>query len=85
MKEFTYIVKDELGIHARPAGMLVKLTTKFKSDVKIKKGTSEINLNRLIQLMSLQVKHGDEVTIKANGEDEDLAILEIEKFMVNNL
>lgn len=85
MKEFIYTIKDEMGIHARPAGLLVKLANKFKSDIKIKKDETEINLNRLIQLMSLQVKYGDEVTIKVDGEDEELAISEIEQFMTENL
>jgi phosphocarrier protein HPr len=85
MKEFTYTIKDEMGIHARPAGYLVKLANKFKSDITIKKDSEEINLNKLIQIMSLQVKYGNEVIIKANGEDEDLAVFEIEKYMSENL
>jgi phosphocarrier protein len=85
MKEFSYVINDELGIHARPAGLLVKMAGKYKSQISIEKDGKEIDLRRLIQLMSLQVKYNDEVTIKAEGEDESLAIIEIEKFIKENL
>jgi phosphocarrier protein HPr len=85
VKQFSYTIKDSLGIHARPAGLLVKLAGQFKSKVTIKKGDKEIGLDRLIQLMSLQVKCGNEVTIKADGDDENMAVLEIEKYMKENL
>ena len=41
MKEFKYVITDELGIHARPAGLFVKEAAKFQSDIKIKKGEKE--------------------------------------------
>ena len=44
MKEFTYVVTDENGIHARPAGMLVKEACEFKSTIKIKKGAKAGNV-----------------------------------------
>lgn len=85
MKSFTYVVKDELGIHARPAGMLVKEAGKFKCKLSIKKGDKEVDLKRLLNLMGLAVKNSDSVVITADGEDEADAIKTIEAFFKANL
>lgn len=85
MKEFKYVVKDELGIHARPAGLLVKEAGKFQSDIKIKKGDKEADAKRIFGVMGLAVKTAEEVTITASGADEDEAIATIEAFFNTNL
>lgn len=82
MKSFEYTVKDELGIHARPAGLLVKEAKKFQSECTITKGDKT---KKLTQLMSLGVKQGDTVTVSAEGADEDTAIAELKAFFENNL
>ena len=69
-----YTIKDELGIHARPAGMLVKEAKNFASECTITKDGKTKKLTQLMMLMSLGVKQGDTVTVAANGEDEDAAI-----------
>ena len=71
MKTFEYTIKDELGIHARPAGVLVK---NFTSECTITKDGKTKKLTQLMMLMSLGVKQGDTVTVTANGADEDAAI-----------
>lgn len=85
MKEFTYQVKDQLGIHARPAGMLINEAKKYKSVLTIDTGAKKAELTRLMAVMALGVKCGQTVTITAEGEDEDKAIKEIEKFFETNL
>lgn len=85
MKSFTYVVKDELGIHARPAGMLVKEAAKFKCKLSIKKGDKEVDLKRLLNLMGLAVKNSDSVVVTADGEDEADAIKAVEAFFKANL
>lgn len=85
MKEFSYTIKDELGIHARPAGLLVKEATKFSSEVKLKKDDKEVDAKRIIGVMSLGTKQGETVTVTANGDDEEQAITAIKEFMENNL
>ncbi len=85
MKEFKYVVKDELGIHARPAGLLVKEAAKFKSDVKIAKDGKETDAKRIFGVMSLGVKNGNEVTITADGADEAEAIAALKAFFNANL
>ncbi|HIV99351.1 MAG TPA: HPr family phosphocarrier protein [Candidatus Ornithospirochaeta avicola] len=85
MKEFTYQVKDELGIHARPAGQLVKKASQFKSNITITAPKGMADLKRIMALMKLSVKQNDSVTVKCEGEDEEKAALELEEFFKTNL
>ena len=85
MKTFTYTVKDELGIHARPAGMLVKEAKKYESTVMIVKGDRKADARKLMMLMSLGVKCGEEITVEAEGPDEDAAAAGLEKFFEETL
>lgn len=85
MKEFTYVIADKLGIHARPAGMLAKEAKKYESEIRIRKEEKEVQATQLIMLMSLGVKCGDEVTISIDGADEDVAYVAMLAFMENNL
>ena len=74
MKTFEYTIKDELGIHARPAGLLVKEAKKFESECTITKDGKTKKLTQLMMLMSLGVKQGDTVTVSVDGADEDAAV-----------
>ena len=85
MKEFTYVVTDPIGIHARPAGLLVKEAKKFESTITITKGETEVNCLKLRAVMSLGVKTGESVVVKAEGADEDAAIAAFEEFFKANL
>ncbi len=85
MKEFKYVITDELGIHARPAGLLVKEAAKFESDIKIKKGDKEADAKRIFGIMGLAAKKGDEIVLTADGADEADAIAAIEEFLKANL
>mgnify|MGYP002514040620 CR=1 FL=1 len=71
MKQFEYTIHDPLGIHARPAGMLVKEAKAFAdTTVTITKNGTTIKASQLMSLMCLGVRHGDVVTIKAEGLPE---------------
>lgn len=85
MKSFTYDVKDELGIHARPAGMLVKEAKNYKSVITIDNGTKKAEATKLMAIMSMGVKCGQTVTVTAEGEDEDAAIAGMQSFFETNL
>ena len=85
MKEFNYVIKDELGIHARPAGLLVKEAGKFQSAIKIKKGDKEADAKRIFGVMGLAVKNAEEITVSADGADEAEAIVALEEFFKANL
>ena len=62
MKEFQYTVKDACGIHARPAGLLVKVAKGFASTATLEKGGKTCDLRKLMALMGMGVKQGDTVT-----------------------
>ncbi|MBP3462101.1 MAG: HPr family phosphocarrier protein [Tyzzerella sp.] len=85
MKEFKYVITDELGIHARPAGLFVKEAAKFQSDIKIKKGEKEADAKRIFGIMGLAAKKDDEIVLTADGADEADAIAAIEEFLKANL
>ncbi|RGY98716.1 HPr family phosphocarrier protein [Clostridium sp. AM58-1XD] len=85
MFQFQYTIKDELGIHARPAGILVKEVKKYASKVTIDKEGKTVDASKLMAVMSLGVKCGNEVTVTVEGEDEGTAGPEIEKFFKENL
>ncbi len=85
MKSFTYTITDPEGIHARPAGVLVKQAAGYNCAVKIEKGGREVDAKRIMGVMSLGVKCGMEITVKADGEGEDQAIAELEAFFKENL
>jgi phosphotransferase system HPr (HPr) family protein len=85
MKEITYTIKDANGIHARPAGELVKMLGGFSSAVTITGGTGSCDGKKLIALMKLRIKCGGAMSVKAEGEDEDKAIEATKDFLQKNL
>lgn len=85
MKEFTYVIKDELGIHARPAGLLAKMVKKYQSSIEIKKNGRGVQASQLLMLMGLGVKNGEQVEITISGEDEKEAYEEVKDFFEKNL
>lgn len=86
MKQFEYIVKDPLGLHARPAGLLAKLAKPFAdTTITITKGEKTVKATQLMMIMGLGVKNGDAVTVRAEGAAEDEAIAAVEKFFQENL
>lgn len=85
MKEFKYVITDNEGIHARPAGELVKLIKTFKSTVTIEKEGKKANAGKLLALMGLCVKKDNEITVTFEGEDEDAAYEAVTKFLQENL
>ena len=85
MKELKYVITDPQGVHARPAGMLVKAVKGFESDIQMIKDGRAVNCKGVMGVMSLGVKKGEEVTLTFNGADEDAAMEAIGKFMQENL
>lgn len=85
MKSFTYTIKDELGIHARPAGMLAKTAKALDSEITITKGEKTVGASKLMALMGLGVKCGDTITVTVNGGNEDAALEEMKSFLLKNL
>ena len=85
MKEFKYVITDPEGIHARPAGILVKQAAGYQSSVKIAKGEKSADAKRIFGVMGLGVKTGEEITVTVEAADEDTAAAELETFFKENL
>ena len=85
MKTFEYTIKDELGIHARPAGMLAKTAKALDSEISITKGEKTVGAGKLMALMGLGVKCGDTITVTINGGDEDASEKAMKQFFESNL
>lgn len=85
MKEFTYCIKDELGIHARPAGEIVKKAGKFSSKITMESGEKTADIKRIFGIMGLGVKCGSTIKIVADGADEEEAVQELSEYFQENL
>ena len=85
MKEFTYTIKEPVGIHARPAGLLVKTVKGFASTATLEKDGKSCDLRKLMALMGMGVKQGETVTVKVEGEDEEAAAAAIQQFLTENV
>lgn len=85
MKEFKYVINDPVGLHARPAGLLVKQVSAYQSKVTLSSNGKSADARKLIMLMSLGIKQGMEVTCQIEGEDEDAAFDALQKFFTDNL
>ena len=85
MKEFTHVIADPLGLHARPAGMLVKACAGYASAVTITAPTGKADAQRLMAVMRLAAKQGMELTVSVDGADEEKAAAELQAFLQANL
>ena len=86
MKSFEYVITDPVGIHARPAGILVKEVKNYKdSTITLAKGEKSVNLLKLMALMQMGIKQGDKVTVTVEGGDEEAVAAKIEEFFKANL
>lgn len=85
MKEFTHVIADELGIHARPAGQLVKVAGSFKSAVSVTVREKTADAKRILGIMGLAAKKGESITVRVEGEDEEAASAQLNTFFKENL
>ena len=85
MKEIKHVINDPLGMHARPAGMLVKAVAPFASKITVAAPTGTADAKRLMALMRLAAKQGMELTITIEGDDEEKAAAELQAFLTANL
>ena len=85
MKEFRYVITDEQGIHARPAGLFVKVAAACECNVTISKEGKEVDAKRILGVMGLGVKKGQEIVLKTDGADEDAAMEKLSAFLKENL
>lgn len=85
MKTFNYTIKDELGIHARPAGVLAKTAKSLDSQITITKGEKSAVATKLMAVMGMGIKCGDTVTVTVDGGDEAKSEQTIKNFFETTL
>ena len=78
MREFNFTVTDSLGLHARPAGIIVKESGKYSSKINVIHNGKIADAKRIFSVMGLMAQHGDTVTVRIQGEDEEKASERIE-------
>lgn len=84
MTSFNYTITSELGLHARPATMMVKRLIAEPCEVTVTCGTRKANAAHLFALMEMAVKCGETVTVSVNGEGEAAVCKELEEFFKAN-
>ena len=75
-------IRNKQGLHARPAALFVQIANKFSSDITITKGRQKINGKSIMGIMMLAAGAGSKITVIADGEDADRAIVELEKLLL---
>jgi phosphocarrier protein len=85
VRSFKYVINDEVGLHARPAGLLVNEAKKYASKIILEAKGKSVEATRLMMILGLGIKQGNEVTVKIEGEDEELASEKLENFFQKNL
>ena len=85
MVSFMYVITDEMGIHARPAGLLVKEVKKYNSAVSLQCEGKTADAKRIIAIMGLGIKKGQEIKITIEGADEEDAAAALKAFLQASL
>jgi phosphocarrier protein len=78
-----FSIKNVLGIHARPAGLFAQTASKFNAQILVEKDGVSVDGKSIMEVMMLGAAQGSNITIKAKGEDADLALNELEKLIEN--
>ena len=85
MKQFVYAITDPVGIHARPAGLLVQQARRHKSRILLHKGEHIADATRMMSVMGLGLRCGDSVTVTVEGPDEAQAVQAMQSFFAEHL
>lgn len=85
MKTVRYTVTDPVGIHARPAGDLVREIKKFSSNATMSGNGKTVDAKKLMMVMTLGIKQGQDIELTFEGPDEDEAAASVETYMKENL
>ena len=76
------LIKNEAGLHARPAALFVQIANKYDSDISVRKGKRVVNGKSIMGIMMLAAAKGSRIFIRADGDDADMALQELEKLLL---
>jgi len=82
--EITLTVRHSVGLHARPAALLVQTAKQFASDVKVAHGEREVNAKSILSVLTLGAEQGAVITIRTEGNDADQALAALEALVEDN-
>jgi phosphoenolpyruvate-protein phosphotransferase len=85
MKQIELVINNPTGLHARPAKTFVNLAKQYKSNIRVQHGEKIANAKSLISMLTLGAERGAQIRIIVEGEDEDVALAELEKAVVSGL
>lgn len=85
MREFTYMIKNPLGIHARSAGLIVKKANEFNSRIILSCNEKSVDLKKVMAVMAMEITKNQTVTVICEGSDEEMAASELEELFRTNL
>lgn len=84
MQEVSIVVQHKVGLHARPAALFVQAAKKFKSSILVIKDDTEANAKSILSILTLGANQGCVITIRATGEDEEMAVQVLKELVENN-
>jgi phosphocarrier protein HPr len=83
MPELILEIKNKVGLHARPAALFVQTANGFKSAINVKLDTKTVNAKSILNILTLGANHGSVITITAEGEDAEQALLALKELHNN--
>lgn len=84
MVEIKLELKNKVGLHARPAALFAQTANKFKSVITVSNGEKSANAKSILNVLTLGADKGSILTVRADGEDEEQAIIAIKELHANN-
>lgn len=78
------LIKIPTGLEARPVALLVQVASQYDSNIYVECDEKKVNAKSIMGMMSLGLAAGEEVTVTADGSDEELAMENIEKYLSSN-
>ena len=72
------------GLEPRPVAVLVQVASQYNSKIYVEDGDRKVNAKSIMGMMTLGLDAGEEITLSANGDDEEAAMTSIEKYLSNN-
>lgn len=86
MAEITLVIKNKVGLHARPASLFVQTANKFKSDIRVTNTSNNTTANAksILNILTLGANQGCEINMKAEGEDADQALVALKELFDTN-
>jgi phosphocarrier protein HPr len=84
MPEIQLLIKNSVGLHARPASLFVQTASKFKSDIRVKMDGNSVNAKSILHVLTLGAQKGSTITVVAEGEDAEQALAALSDLCARN-